>query len=346
MVEADGVARAFGAGGRTGQTGDGAHDARGGNQADRVVAGVGDVNVARRIDGEAGRTVKARIFSGAVGAAVEAHGAGECADGAGWSDDADRVVAGVGDVEVVGAIDRDTLGIAKERNGAGAIGAAGFARDTGECRDDAGRSYFANGVVRAIDDKDVAGAVEGDAVRLVETGGAAGAVGAAVVPRAAGEGGDDAGGGDFADRVVFRIGDKNISAGVGGDAGRADLGKDWRAEKAVRGDRHAEIKRRGAARAVGAPGVGKAGDRVDGFARDGGDDAGERDFADRAVHGVGDVKIAVGVDEDAAGAVEARRGAGGVGAAASVGRAGDRGAGQNQVGRLGRGDGGEAEDEE
>src|SRR5262249_40548314 len=81
-----------------------------------VVPGVGDVDVPAAVDGNVARGAEARRCGRATVAHRTGHaGAGERGDGACRVDLAHLVVAGVGDVHVPVAVDRDALGRVEER---------------------------------------------------------------------------------------------------------------------------------------------------------------------------------------------------------------------------------------
>src|SRR6202042_2392064 len=108
----------------------------------------------------------------------------------------------------------------------GAAAGGGGVDDGG---DDAGRGDLADGVVEGVSDEQVAGAVDGDALRVVQlgAGGGAAVAGESAEPVAglvggevAGHGGDDPGlGVDPADDVVGRVGDIQVAVGVHREAG-------------------------------------------------------------------------------------------------------------------------------
>src|ERR1700733_9901075 len=176
----------------------------------------------------------------------------------------DLAVGGVGDVEVVGAgVDRDPVGgVELGRGGglaaalaAGRGGAAGGGGGVDDGGDAPGRGDFADGVVEGVGDEQVAGAVDGDALGVVEAGGGGGAAVAGEAAEAvaglvggvvAGDGGDDPGlGVDPADDVVGRVGDVEVALRVDGEAGggvqlgeRGQAAVSGVAGRAVAGDGH------------------------------------------------------------------------------------------------------------
>ena len=117
--------------GRTGER----DDVAAADFADGVVAGVGDVNVARGIHGEAvGVREAGGGQSGTVGRAGDACGARDGGDVASLVDAADRAIKGVGHIDDVVEIDRDALRI---EEAGGDIGAAGVVCQAREGADDA-----------------------------------------------------------------------------------------------------------------------------------------------------------------------------------------------------------------
>ena len=104
---------------KSGQRGD---RARTGDFANRMVVGVGDVNVARPVDGEPARVIETRVGAVTVcSAGIGAVATGERADHAARRDLADRVVARIGHVNISRRIDRDPIGGGKFRSGAHVI---------------------------------------------------------------------------------------------------------------------------------------------------------------------------------------------------------------------------------
>src|SRR5262249_21278328 len=132
-----------------------------------------------------------------------------------------------------------------------------------------------DGAVLRVGDVEVAGAVGGDGVRVVERGGREGDVRAARPDRRARQRGDGGGrDGDLADGCVGGGGDVQVCRPVGGDARR-------------------RVETGGGARSVGAAGLARrACQRGHGA---GGDD----DLADGVVDAVGDVQVARAVGGDA-----------------------------------------------
>ena len=123
-IKPRGAARAIGAATAAGQTGQRGHHASGRDLADRVVVGVGHIDVARRVHRHAGGNIEPRGAAGAIGAAMLPGQSGQRGHHAGRRDLADRVVTGVRHIDVAGAVHRHANGIIKPRGAAGAIGAA------------------------------------------------------------------------------------------------------------------------------------------------------------------------------------------------------------------------------
>lgn len=85
--------------------------------------------------------------------------------------------------------------------------------------DDAIGGDFANQIVAAVADVDIAGRINGDARRKADLRVDGGTAIAREIEVAARDGCDDAVGGDFADAVVECVGDEEIAGVVEGDAG-------------------------------------------------------------------------------------------------------------------------------
>ena len=105
--------------------------------------------------------------------------AGDGRDHSGGGDFSNGVVAGIGDVEVALGINDQALRIAEAGVVVVSISVAGVFGHSGQGADGAVGGDFADGVVVAFGDIDVACGVGGDAGGGVETGAASGAVGAA-----------------------------------------------------------------------------------------------------------------------------------------------------------------------
>src|SRR5581483_2490507 len=130
---------------------------------------------------------------------------------------------------------------------------------------------LADGRALAVDDVEVAGAIDRDAVGREEPRGGAGAVGRAGGAGGAGHGGDVGVRRDLADRVVARVDDVEVAGGVDGERGGG-------------------VEARGGAVAVG-------GARRERGAGERGDHAAGGDLADRLVPAVGDEQVAAGVGD-------------------------------------------------
>ena len=336
------VGRAGGSGGTRERRG----NAGGRDPADRGVERVGHVEVARTVAGECARLAKARRGSGSV--ARGRSDAGEGGDDARRRDAADRVVARVGHVERAVGQRGETGRKIELRGRARAGGTArmfGSAGQRGDRR--AARGDPAHGVVAGVRHEHVARRIHGDGTRQEELRREPRGIGGAGDSSGAGQRGDRAGGGDFANGVVARISDVEIARTIERQTGRlVDAGG---APLPVRRTRAARIAgadrdRAGADDAAHdvVPPVGE----VDGLAvgRDGdaargvhgrigrreierGDDARRGDLANRAVGGVGDVDIARRVDCQVQRRSEARGGPGGIGRAPRARRTGKRGDG-------------------
>ena len=332
-----------------------------GDQADGAVAGVGDVEVARRIDGKSERALDEAQFDGAVGGAPAPAGKG--GDDRRGRDLPEREIVGVGDVEVTLRVDDEAAGEKEGGPGPGPVHKVVVAV-TGKRGDDAalgreaaGKGYLSDEAVPGVGDKDVPGGVDRQSVDRREAGGGAGAVGVPPVSspgqgghRARGRGysSDDADGRPVADVQVSggveregrgaaerrgRHGPIRVALRARGPGKRRDgsRGRDSPYRRIARvGHEHVargvdgnglglgEERRR--TRAVGAPGRGHAGQRRD-------RNAGKRNCPESAVVGVRNVenpRSCVPEYRDAAGIIELRRSARSVRiSAGAAGKCGD-----------------------
>src|SRR5579871_381221 len=153
---------------------DGVDDAVGGDLADAVVAGVGDVDVPVGIDCDALGNAQQPIDGGAsvvilAGSAAQAGlaGAGKGGDDAVRSDHADAVIGGVGDVQIAGGVDGQALrGVQLGVHGGAVVAREASARVSGYQCQNTGGSHLENGV--RTTEVDIAALVEGHAVRLAD----------------------------------------------------------------------------------------------------------------------------------------------------------------------------------
>ena len=122
--------------GNTGAGDRGDDPGAGGDPADAVVTGVRDEEVARSVDGDAGRVPELRAGGGApVAEEARTAGAGERGDDAGAGrDPADAVVRRVRDEEVAGGVDGDRVG--KVQHGMGCRAAVADRHPPGRRHDD------------------------------------------------------------------------------------------------------------------------------------------------------------------------------------------------------------------
>jgi len=125
-VEPRGAAGAIGATRQTRAAGERRHHAGGRDHPHRVVAGVGDVNVAGRIHGNRRGRIEKGGAAGSIGTPTLTRATRERGHRAARSDDPDGVVAGVRHVKVPGRVDRQTTGVAEERGAVGSVGAPGL----------------------------------------------------------------------------------------------------------------------------------------------------------------------------------------------------------------------------
>ena len=252
-----------------------------------AVVAVGDKKRPAARERDVGREVELRAGARAVGVSTGAAGHG--GDHAFGGHFADAVIAGVGDVEVAGVVAGEAARLIKLRGRAGAVGRTEAAAGEGG---HLAVDHAAQAAAEAFEDHEFgAGRIHPDARGIIQARAQrlAVATGEARVARA-GDGGDGAVGRDLADALILIIGDINIARSV---------------------ERHAarEVELR-----AGGGAIGEAGGAV---ARDGAHDVVGADDADAVVARIRDVDPAAGVDGEAIGAAEARRGA----CAVDVGRA-------------------------
>ena len=131
------------------------------------------------------------------------------------------MVAGVGEIEVAAGIERQGRGEV-ELGGGGECVVAGEAGDgAGDGGNDAGGEVeLADAVVVGVGDVEVVGGVESEALRRVECGGGGRAIVAGeALCTCSGNGGDVAGGIDFANDVVRGLHKVEVAGGVEGHCG-------------------------------------------------------------------------------------------------------------------------------
>jgi hypothetical protein len=156
-------------------TSDGGDDAGGGiDAADAVVGGVGEVEVAGGVDGEA-LWEREGGADGRVGVAGEPEGAstGDGGDDAGTGGNAaDEMVVGVGEVEVVGGIEGKALRRVDGGLDSGAVVAGdSLCAGTGDGGDEtSGGGYATNAVVGGVGKVEVADGVESECGGKIELG--------------------------------------------------------------------------------------------------------------------------------------------------------------------------------
>src|ERR1039457_6645721 len=154
------------------------------------------------------RVPKRGAAAGAIGAAVITGQAGQRSHAPEASDLPDSLVAGVTDIDVPGAVHGHPLRLIKLGAVASAIVAAEVVGGTGERSDHPSRGDLPNCMVPGISYIDQgAGAVNGNALGLVEPRTAAGSIGPARVADGAGEGGDHSGRSDLSYGIIDR---KNV----------------------------------------------------------------------------------------------------------------------------------------
>ena len=263
--------------------GDGIDDAAGGDPADALVVGIGDIEIAGEIAGQPLRAVQQssrgrQAVAAEAGCSPARHGL----DGTFGVQLEDAVVTRVRDVyAAVGGHCH------AGRPGKGHV-AHGSARQGG---DDALGIDLADRVVAIVGDVQAARRVHRDRVGELDGGGGGDPSVAGVVRVAvAGHGGDDAFGGDFADAAVEPVGDVQVAGLVRGQPGGVE-----------------EARAHGRITVAGVP-FAAAGHR--------GDDAAAVHLAHALAPFFGDEEIALGVEGDAGGQIE--RGAGGRSALAGI----------------------------
>ncbi len=205
----------------------------------------------------------------------------------------------VGNIHRTAGVHGQPARLAETRSGAGTIGRAAGTGRADQSAHRAGGSDLAYRAIVGVGDIDVVCTVHRNAHQPFEPCGAAGAVTAAVTTGAARQRGDDAGGGDLANRVIAVIGHVNIAAAVHCDTARL-------------------------AEFCGGTGTVGATLRAAGTGQSR-DDARRRDLANDVVGRVGNIKVAAAIECRAERLGETRRGPGAIGPAPSACRAGEGG---------------------
>ncbi len=329
-----------------------------GDLADGAVGGIGHKEIAAAIHGDAGGIVELRRSAVPVRAARGAGLSRQGPDHAIRTDEANGVVAGVGHIDVGGAVHGHAKGVEKARRAAGGIGTARNGGLTGPGRDDSAGRNLPGRVVAGVRHPNVAEAVRRDAGRKVEQRCRARSVGAARDAGLSRQRGHHPVGRDLPDGIIAGIRHIDIAekvhrdaigSGVGateprgvsapvraakiarpaGQGGHHAGGSDL-ADRAIAGVRHVHVgrvvhrHRRGlvetgiVAYRVGAAGVA----RLPGQR---GHQPGGGDLADSVVPPVGDIDVAGRVHRHAGWMTEPRRAVGSVGAARVAGLPGQRG---------------------
>ena len=144
-------------------------------------------------------------------------------DVGGGGDFADAVIAGVGEVEIIVAVEGDgSWEIELGGDGGGVVSGEARGASAGDGGDDAGGGVdAADSVVMGVGDVKVADRVEGEALWGIEGGGGGRAVIAGEALGAGpGDGGDLASGVDFSNEVAGGFGEVEIACVVEDDGGR------------------------------------------------------------------------------------------------------------------------------
>ena len=358
IIETCGGTRPVGVPG-AGSARQGGHDDARGHLADRVVAGVRNIDVAAGIRADPEGII---VLGGGSRPVHETRGLQNARDGghhAARRDLPDQDVIVVTDIHVATAVHRHALRGVEPRGGPRPVGASVLARGPREGRHRARRGDHADRAVSTVPYVEVAASVHRYGGGIAEARNNSLAVDAPGDPRCARKGGHDSGRRDLADRVVHLVNDKQGSASVhhdadrvvelrgrpgavivaeaprgpregGHDAARRDLAdrvvarvRDKNVAASVHGDAERTVELRGRSRPV------IASDDPRG-ARQGGHDAGRRDLADRVVQLVRDINVAAGVGRNPARGVKLRGGPRPVRSAGHVGGACKRG---ERVGR-------------
>ena len=103
-----------------------------GHFANGVVIRIGDIEVARDVDGDPGGRVEAGGAAGAVGAAERSSQTRQGANGAGRRDLADGLVGGVGDKDIPPAIGDQVGRMVEAGRAAGAVGGSRASGQAGQ----------------------------------------------------------------------------------------------------------------------------------------------------------------------------------------------------------------------
>ena len=143
---------------------------------DALVGCVVDVKIAGGVDGNTKWAVEFRTCRDAsVSSEASRSGSGHGRDDAVCIHFADAIRAKVGDVEIAHGVECHATGMSQGRGDRRATVADGVGRraanraaGAGHGRDDAGRAYLADGVVKRVHDVEIARRVEGHAVWCIE----------------------------------------------------------------------------------------------------------------------------------------------------------------------------------
>ena len=197
-----------------------------GDLADDVVVGIGDINIAGRVNGETLRIQQVGVgcWSTITEMARNAGTGNRGDDAGGFVDLADHIIVGVGNVNIAIHVHRDT---SREKEisvrGWSMIPVIAGTAVPSNGDDGSGRlDNFANSVVGGIGNEEIAGGINGHTPRVVKgrvhRGHAVTAVASTPIP---GDRGDDTGRfHNLADAVVIGIGDEEIAIGIDADSHR------------------------------------------------------------------------------------------------------------------------------
>ena len=191
------------------------HHPTAGYHSNRVIVGIRDKDVARSIHRQTRRMPKPCSCSGSVNvSSLGESQARECGYHPAARDLSDRIVVGVGDVNIVRTVNRHTAWRRKPRGTPGCIRCSGNSRRARVGRDHPCAGNQSNGMIRTVCNVEVTPAVHRHTRGRVKPGIAPGIVRRTGIARQAGQGRHFHGGNDnFSNRVVSGIGHvENIRA--------------------------------------------------------------------------------------------------------------------------------------
>ena len=188
MIKSRDTTRPVGATGCAGQSSQSAHDTRRRDFANRVIEGIGDVDVACRVDDDTSRTAEACIASGPIRAAHLPGLPSQSRYSAGGSNFPNRVVVSIAHIEVSCAVQTHANRRRKPCRAPCTIGAPGHSWRPGKSAYHTSGSNFSNCMISRIGNVEVVRTIECDLRGRCKPGGTSGAVGTTGHPRFSGEG--------------------------------------------------------------------------------------------------------------------------------------------------------------